>query len=253
MDKIVYTSLNKTNIKYKIKRLFWKIGYDISRFSPEHHYLARRKKLLESYEIDIVLDVGANIGQYAKQMRNDVRFSGKIVSFEPLSAAFKLLETSASGDSKWEVMHCALGDKEVQQEINISKGTNSTASSFLNMLPSFLYVAPDAKYIGGEVTTIKTLDSIFDSICKKENNIYLKIDTQGFEEKVIQGAEESLKHIDTVQLEMSLIPLYQNELLINEMYSLLNEKGYSLVSIEPGFHDKNTGELLQVDGVFHRL
>ena len=239
----------KNNIKYNIKRLFWKIGYDISRFVPEHHPLARRKKLLESYEIDNVLDVGANTGQFALQMRKDIKYSGKIVSFEPVSSAFKILKINANGDSNWEIIHCALGDAEIQKEIFIS-GTNSTASSFLNMLPSFF--AEEVEFIDSEITKIKTLDSIFDTICNKDDNIYLKIDTQGFEEKVIRGAESSLAYIDTIQLELSLIPLYKNELIIHEMCSLLKKRGYTLVSVEPGFLDHNTGQLLQVDGIFHR-
>ena len=118
------------------------------------------------------------------------------------------------------------------------------------MLPSFF--AEEVEFIDSEITKIKTLDSIFDTICNKDDNIYLKIDTQGFEEKVIRGAESSLAYIDTIQLELSLIPLYKNELIIHEMCSLLKKRGYTLVSVEPGLLDHNTGQLLQIDGIFHR-
>ncbi len=83
--------------------------------------------------------------------------------------------------------------------------------------------------------------------------MFMKIDVQGFESSVIKGAEKSLQHIDTLQLEMSLIPLYKNEMLFDDMLALLTGKGYQMVSIEPGFADADTGRLLQVDGTFHRF
>lgn len=86
-----------------------------------------------------------------------------------------------------------------------------------------------------------------------EDNVYLKIDTQGFESRVIKGAERSLLQISTIQLEMSLIPLYQDELLFSDLHSILSKKGYSMVSIEQGIVDKNSGQLLQVDAVYHRF
>ena len=80
----------------------------------------------------------------------------------------------------------------------------------------------------------------------------MKIDTQGFEEKVIKGAENSLRFIDIIQIEMSLTPLYRGEILLPEMYALLRKKGYEMVSIEQGFSDSRSGVLLQVDGIFSR-
>jgi FkbM family methyltransferase len=239
------------SMKHSLRRLFWNMGYDICRFIPSSHPLARRKQLFEFYGIDVVLDVGANTGQFAQQIRNDIGYSKKIVSFEPLSSAFELLKANAERDPEWDIFNFALGDAEAKQEINIAG--NSYSSSLLNMLPSHLKAAPESKYVGSEVIEIKTLDSIFDDVCQRDKNIYLKIDTQGFESKVIKGAERSLAYINTVQLEMSLVPLYQGELMFNEMYSLMSEKGYSLVSIESGFSDQVSRQLLQVDGIFHRL
>ncbi|MBT9139076.1 MAG: hypothetical protein DDT31_01656 [Syntrophomonadaceae bacterium] len=237
-------------IKHEFRKVLWKMGYDISRFSPTSHPLARRRRLIQSYGINVILDVGANTGQFAQQMRNDIGFLGKIVSFEPLSFAFELLKINATRDPKWEVINCALGDSEEKREINIA--ANSYSSSLLNILPSHLKSAPESRCIGYELIEIKTLDSIIDNVCSTEDNIYLKIDTQGYESKVLKGAEASLNRIATIQLEMSLIPLYEDELLFNELYALLCEKGYSLVSIEPGFSDSKSGQLLQVDGIFHR-
>jgi FkbM family methyltransferase len=237
-------------IKHKLRKFLWKFGYDISGFTPTAHPVARKKQMFKSYEIDTVLDIGANTGQFAQDLRKDIGYKKKIFSFVPLSTAFELLKVHSKADMDWEVFNFAIGDTEEKQEINIAG--NSLSSSLLDMMPSHLNAEPRSKYIGRELIEIKTLDSLFSNLCRTAKNIYMKIDTQGFESKVLKGAEKSLAHIDTVQIEMSLVPLYKDELLFNEIYTLLSEKGFRLVSIEGVFSDHASGQLLQVDGIFHR-
>jgi FkbM family methyltransferase len=238
-------------IKHRIRTLLWSAGYDFCRFTPRSHPLARRKQLLESYGVDVVLDVGANTGQFAQQLRNELRYANRIISFEPLSAAFDVLKVKAHRDAGWDVLNIALGDVEGKQEINIAG--NSASSSFLDMMDSHSDAAPDSKYIGKELIEIKRLDSIFGDLCKPNSRIYMKIDTQGYESRVLGGANKALRHIDTIQMEMSLVSLYRGQLLFDEMCSIMRKQGYALVAIETGFSDPDTGQLLQVDGVFHRL
>lgn len=238
-------------IKKVIREIFNKLGYDVVSFGTISYPLARRKKIIETYGINTVFDVGANIGQYGMQLRA-IGYKGRIISFEPLSSAYEKLIFNIKNDKQWEAANYAIGSINGSAEINIAG--NSYSSSVLEMLPSHLKSAPESKYIGKEKIEIKTLDSVFKYFINSDNEkILLKIDTQGYEKNVIEGASNSLKFIDTIQLEMSLIPLYEGELLFNEMYSLLYDKGYSLISIEPGFSDKETGQLLQVDGIFHRF
>lgn len=168
-----------------------------------------------------------------------------------MNSAFNLLKSKAKNDLDWEVFNYALGNEEEKREINVSE--NSFSSSILNILPAHLKAEPRSRYIGKEVINIKTLDSLFIGLVKTAKNIYLKIDAQGFERKIIEGAENSLAHVDTVQMEMSLTPLYEGELLFNEMCLLMSKKGYTLVTINNGFSDSVSGQLMQVDGIFHRL
>ena len=234
-----------------LRKLLWSFGYDLTKFTPGAHPMARKKQLLESYGIDTVLDVGANGGQFGRQLRNYLGYARRILSFEPLSSAFALLKARAQGDPAWEVFDFAIGDAAERREINVA--ANSQSSSLLDMLPSHEKAAPEARYVGREVIEVRTLDSLFGELCRSARNVYLKIDTQGYESKVLKGAENSLARIGTVQLEMSLVPLYEGGLLLNEMCAFLSGKGYTLVALENGFSDPASGQLLQVDGVFHRL
>ena len=201
------------------------------------------------HKIGLVFDVGANIGQYSKYLRES-GYNGRIVSFEPLTSAFGILSGIAKRDLKWETANIAIGNYDGKATINIS--SNSYSSSILEMLPSHLQSAPESKYIDTEEISIVKFDSILDEYWHGVENIYLKIDTQGYEKYVIDGAESSLKNIIGVQMEVSLIPLYKDELLLPDMLSFMYRKGYILMSIEPGFMDPTTGQLLQVDCIFFK-
>lgn len=238
-------------IRHQIRRCLWKLGYDLCAFTPATHFVAHRKHLLNSYKIDTVLDIGANSGLYALELRNDINYTKRILSFEPLTAAFELLLQNAKNDSAWEVFNYALGDVVESREINIAG--NSFSSSLLNMLPSHTKSAPQSRYIGKETIAIKTLDSVFPELCRVSKNIYMKVDTQGFESRVLRGAARTLPQIDTIQMEMSLVPLYDGELLFCEMCALMENMGYTLIALENAFSDPNSGQLLQVDGIFHRF
>lgn len=241
------------SVRRNVRKLLWRNGYDIAitRFHPTTHPIARAQQLFRTYNIDTVLDIGANFGQFAEHLRNDVSYAGRIISFEPLSSAFSVLKAKADKDPYWDVFNIALGDIEGPSEINIAG--NSWSSSLLDMLPSHVKAGQNASYKGKERIEVKKVDSIFDNLCSTQSRVYMKIDTQGFESKVLKGAENALQRIDSVQMEMSLVPLYKGELLFDELYSIMKHKGYSLVAILPGFSDRNSGQLLQVDGIFHRF
>ena len=126
-------------LKAKIKNIFRHAGINIGRFHYTTHPLARRIRLFSHYKINLVFDVGANIGQYACQIR-ELGYSGRIVSFEPLSAVYRTLVTRADGDPNWDTDNIALGDFDGKTEINISKTSGS--SSILDMLPVHIAMAP---------------------------------------------------------------------------------------------------------------
>lgn len=224
-----------------------KTGYDVVKVKYSRHE-QEVEQLLKELNISAVLDVGANMGQYAKHLRIG-GYRNRIISFEPLKAAFAKLEILAKKDSKWEAYNFAIGDQDGKIEINISE--NLVSSSILNMEKVHLDAAPKSVYIGKQEVEIRKLDSLFDNFKINGENIFMKIDTQGFEKNVLNGAARSLKHIDTLQLEMSVQTLYKGESLYYQLSDFLYNEGYRLIKIIRG-HTKENGELLQFDGVFRR-
>ena len=204
-------------------------------------------KILRHYDIETIFDIGANTGQYAA-LNRIMGYNGKIISFEPLNDAFQKLKTHSTKDKNWLVNNYALGDKEDKGIINIAK--NSYSSSVLDIGHIHLDSAPNSKYIGQQEIHIKRFDSVFRSFGDIGENIMVKIDTQGFEKNVLEGAEGIINKIKIIQLEMSIFELYEDEILYQEMIRILDEKGFKLISLENGFSNPKTGELLQVDGIF---
>lgn len=235
--------------KLNLKKFLWKLGWDINRFKPPFHPIASKQHLFGS--IKTVLDIGANTGQFACSLRNIVGYKDRIISFEPTTSAFNSLTEKSKHDPNWDIYKTALGDFDGCNEINLSE--NSVSSSLLDMLPSHIKSAPDSGYIGKEQIEVKKLDSIFDSLGQIDSAVYMKIDTQGFERQVLNGAEKSLLKIDYVQLEMSLVPLYDGETLFDDLCKLMCDLGYVLVKIDTGHKDPNTSQVLQLDGLFHRF
>ena len=212
--------------------------------------IMRKQKLLAVQGIDLVLDVGANEGQYGSFLRKQVGYRGAIVSFEPLSSAFALLEKTAAGDADWRPVNLALGDKAGSATIHIA--ANSQSSSLLGMLDQHRASAPEAVYRGSEQITVSTVDLQAASLGIGSKKVYLKIDTQGFERSVLEGAQNSLQHIDTLELEMSFVPLYEGQMLFPELTAYLRSLRYAMVSIEPNFCDPVSEEILQADVTFKR-
>lgn len=209
--------------------------------------LRRRSQIIRTHHINKIVDVGANIGQYALEARK-LGFKGEIISFEPLSNAFIKLKKNSKNDNKWKVVNEALGNEDGKVDINIAK--NSVSSSISNMLDQHVNSAPESKYINKEKISISKFDSVIDDFYNEADNLFVKIDTQGFEKEVIEGAKNSLKKIKLMQIEMSIAPLYEGQLLFNGMITYLSSLGFVLISLENGFHDDQSGNLLQVDGIF---
>jgi FkbM family methyltransferase len=221
--------------------------------APRHGFTRLQKnrlRLMQTHGVDTVLDIGANTGQFAIELR-ELGFAGNIVSFEPLADAYQELARHAAFDKRWKTVNLAIGDCDHTTEINVSQ--NSQSSSILGILPETLEAAPTARYVGTQRVEVRTLDGIIDRYLARQDRPYLKIDTQGYERQVLDGARQALAdRIVGVQVECSLVALYESEARFEEILALMKQEGFALLSIEPEFSNDTTGQLLQADLIFYR-
>jgi FkbM family methyltransferase len=225
------------------------MGWDIVQYNPATHPLARRARLLKNYRIDLVLDIGANTGQYARELR-DLGYKGRIVSFEPLPSAVAVLRRAAAYDANWQVRDHACGAENGKRKIHVA--ANDQSSSFLSMKPEHLHAFPDSGYVGTEVVEVKRLDTIFDEVAGSEAKIWLKMDVQGFEAAVVEGSSGCLARIHGIQAEVSLQAMYEGETTLIDFLPLMAQKGFLLVALETYLSDPSTSHLLQVECIFRR-
>ncbi|MGH9675470.1 MAG: FkbM family methyltransferase [Candidatus Acidiferrum sp.] len=213
-------------------------------------HFQRQSALMRDRKTNLVLDIGANKGQYGKSLRDNIGYKGRIVSFEPLRDAFAILQRAAAQDPLWECHNIAFGDSAGTATINIS--ANSHSSSMLPVSARTLEIEPSIGYVGTQEVPVYRLDSLLDQFAKPDDKIYLKIDTQGYELKILNGALGVINRFELIQLETSFFEIYRGETLIGDVIKFLDCLGYRVVSIEPGWENPATGELLQADFIFGR-
>lgn len=208
------------------------------------------RALLETQGIDLILDVGANTGQFASHVFG-LGYAGRVVSFEPQSSAHATLLAKSRGNPRWEVApRCCLGDHEGEVEIHLSR--NSISSSVLPIADAHTAISPEAGYVGVEQVPLHRLDPLVRDALDASRAALLKIDVQGYERQVLDGAPETLARVRGLQVEMSLRPVYEGQMLFLPMLGWLEQLGFEAARFTPAFIDPATGRWLQVDGLFFR-
>lgn len=232
-----------------IVRAVGRMGYELSRTAPPTEARRLRQAVLARLEIGLILDVGANDGAFARDVRTD-GFARRIISFEPTDEAFDRLNSDSVRDPLWECRRVALGNDDRETEIRIA--ANSSSSSLLAMNPLHVLSAPESAYVGTQAVRLARLDSLRDDLRLTGERAFLKVDVQGYELEVLQGAVESLADVLAVECELSLAPLYEGQALFADLVEWLRAPGFVLVGLESVHFDARSGELLQVNGLFTR-
>jgi FkbM family methyltransferase len=224
-------------------------GIDVRRF-PECSLEYRLVRLLSFFHIDVVIDVGANRGQYGAMLRR-FGYQGRIISFEPLSEPFEILRRRAAADALWTAFPYALGDEDATVTINVSG--NEASSSILPMLPRHLDACPQSGYVDWEEVAQHRLEALWPQLTRLGDRVFLKLDVQGYEGAVLRGAGNRIQDCMGLQTEVSCVSLYEGGLQLGQALDLAQRQyGLTLMGVLPGFTNQRTGQMLQCDAVFFR-
>ena len=227
-------------LKLPIQRSLRRVGYELAPINVGHSELVQG--LLARHAIDLLVDVGANQGQFAQEFRAQ-GFTGSICSFEPMQAAFGLLKKAATHDPGWTVTRAALGDREGEARMYVAG--NSVSSSLLPITAAHVEAESVSRTTGHELVTITTLDAQLRDV--KGDALWLKLDVQGYEHQVLLGAAETLGRAEVVQCEISFRELYTGQTHYLDLLHLLDAAGFLPVSVVPGLAHPVTGEAMQCD------
>lgn len=206
--------------------------------------------LFRHLDIDLVLDVGANNGGYGKMLRQ-MGYKGLIVSFEPVADCFKALEQASAGDDRWVCHNFALGSR--QEELTIHVPSSSDFSSFLEVSDKAREIwSEDFSRVTSQKVQVKTLDQVFPDILShadSRQNIFLKMDTQGFDLEVFKGSAQSLNRISALQSEVSVFPIYDHMPDYMEALKIYREKGFEITGLYPVSRNQETLMVVEFDCV----
>ena len=207
--------------------------------------------LMKRLDINCVLDVGANEGQFAATLW-DLGFTGWIASFEPVPETFRLLKRAAAAHSQWRVFPFALGAENVNLPIHVSD--ISVYNSFRTTRQDGLDRFPDMRTKRIEPVEMRRLDDTLDECLAgiAEPRIYLKLDTQGFDLEVIRGGERTLERVLALQTEVSFKAIYDDMPDFIQSIRTLQQRGFDIVSFQPVSSELDELRAIEMDCIMAR-
>jgi FkbM family methyltransferase len=235
-------------IKGLMKRVFNKIGFDVRRLPA---YGTGTLAFLKQYEINSVIDVGANSGQFAREVRS-VLPSAYLYSFEPLTEEYaRLVHNMNKNDERFRAFNVALGESNGKRVMFRDNFTPS--SSLLRPTEVQKRTFPHTGTVRETTITIRTLDEIVaeNSLCL-EPQLFIKLDVQGYEQRVIEGGLHTLNKARLLMIEENYHHFYEGQPSFEELFALLLQIGFKYKgSVNQSYHPAS-GLPLFADGIFVR-
>jgi len=218
---------------------------DLSVFLPGH-----LNSLLRRLNINCVIDVGANVGNYGLMLRQ-IGYQGRIVSIEPVREVFDRLCATAANDAEWTTLNLGCGSVEELREIHVF--TEDLHSSFLSPAPNLAVIDSQA-VVRTQTINVKRLDSLFDELLEGIENprVFLKTDVQGLDLEVLKGTGQGISKVEAIQSEMAVIPLYAGVPDYLEFLSYCRRIGFEPTGFFPVLNSPLTGHLVESDVVLAR-
>ena len=231
------------NLKESLRGLARWLGYEVTAYTPMRNHGLRRAKVLQDTNADLLIDGGANRGQYASEQRR-LGYRGRILSVEPLPTAYGMLEQRAAPDERWDCIQAALAAADGELEMRAAE---------ISEVSSVLSATGVMNTLGWRQTEVYRVPAVtLDRLIGSAQRPYVKLDLQGYELEALRGGTAALKSAVAVEVELSTVALYEGAPLLPEVVSFLDAHGYTLFSAEPALVDFESGRVLQLDGLFVR-
>jgi FkbM family methyltransferase len=227
-----------------LRKTVHKIGLDIHRYRPE----ANRLAWVQTLGIRSVFDIGANVGQFATEIRHELP-EAQIYSFEPLQECYGALTETFRNDSRFEAFPYALGEKD--ETVTMHKSSYTPSSSLREMAQAHKDLFPHTKESQPETIRVRRLDDAYAEISPAKP-LLIKVDTQGYEDKVIMGGMDAFRNAAAVIIEASYVQLYEGQPLFDDIYSKMKALGFSYRGALHQKIKKETGEVIFEDSIYVR-
>ena len=204
--------------------------------SDREDYLDKHlAQVLEALAVELVVDVGANYGQYRELLRT-IGFAGRIVSFEPVARPFQHCAALAAEDPAWDVYRLALGRRDQRRRIKV--GSSEDFSSFRSLTTYGRRTFAELSLGRRERVQVRTLDSVWDELIGAQaRRVFLKTDTQGWDLQVYRGARRHLRRVVGTQCELAVQRLYRRMAGYHRTLAFLERRGFAPTGLYPVWRD----------------
>jgi FkbM family methyltransferase len=223
-----------------VRRILDKCNIEIQR-------LGTLANFFQVHSIDLVVDVGANLGQFAASVRSK-GYKGRVISYEPIPDVFDSLQRRAENDRQWSTVRTALGDCSMTAQLNVHG--NHTLSSFLNYT-KVLEAYDTGSAVQQKNVEVRRLDELLaDDVAQ---DMFLKIDVQGFERQVLDGAKGILSRVSALYVELPVENLYQDSWSFREAIDFIDDLGFEPAQfrmVNPRADDRSSA--VEFDALFRR-
>ncbi|WP_206616791.1 MULTISPECIES: FkbM family methyltransferase [unclassified Mesorhizobium] len=229
-----------------MQKAFRSVGLDVTIYGPRHNPGLRLVDFLKTHEIDLVFDVGANRGQFAKEIFAS-GFSGRLVSFEPLPDVHaKLIEEAKLSGQRWEVAPpMALSDEAGVAEFQITH--SDASSSLLHPTADLVSTLPQVGVVKKVQVQTERLDVAATPYLSQSRRPFLKVDVQGAEGQVLRGGANVLERCHGAIVETGVEKLYHGQSSVQDILLLLLNSGFEVWDISTAYRSPKTHRLGQVD------
>lgn len=224
----------KNPIRQAVAHLGERMGYTIlpNWRVPDMGLEATLRQVFHDYGVKVVLDIGANTGQYRDFLRQRVGFEGIVHSFEPLPELVDGMRARAGDDRQWHVHPFALGAAEAVQQFNVMAHT--TFSSFRTPDASYKEFADTNRVVRTIDVHVRRLDDVAATLeGVSAPGVFVKVDTQGFDLEVIAGGGQVLAQAHGMQFELAMQHIYQNVPGYAEMLGTVQRLGFDVAGMFP--------------------
>lgn len=236
-----------------LRALANRLGYDLFRHARQARIETHLAALLPHLGINVVVDAGANVGQYGRNLRA-LGYRGRIISYEPLAEVHRALEQAARGDDTWITRPMALGREAGRATIRMSPDTSWSSLRGFSDYGKRRFTEQDRDATTEEIEVVR-LDADLPALIADiaDPRIYLKMDTQGFDLEVFGGAEGVLAHIQGLQSEVAFQQIYDEVPNYRTALETFEDAGFAVTGLFSVKRDRKTLHMIEMDCVMRRV
>lgn len=241
--------VNRARLVTGLKEVTRRLGFEVIHHPSSRLLDGHLVHILRELSIDHVLDVGANVGQFAQFLRS-IGYKGTIISFEPVAESFARLSRAAAYDPNWRAVNSALGAEESTATITVTRAS-IMASLRTPLRAHATGIGADLDAVRHEVVPVQRLDSIFDDHVPAGAKVFTKLAVQGWDIEVLRGAAGCLEKILALQSIVSVIPLYEGMPSWVDSLENMRRFGFELTGMFPILYN-GTFRVVEFDAVMVR-